>query len=199
MKRLLSREYTNDIEKPCPCGEAAAVRRYRCNECGAAPLVCGACIERQHRHLHLHWIQHWNGKFFRNLDLAYVKHVIFLGHEDLPCPKISPGTRLTQIIIVHTNGVHRCLVHFCHCDKDNGEQFEQLISSRYWPASLTRLETAFTDSIMREWHLHWDISHGSAQDYFRVKVRLGNNAHPNDVEVSIRITFTAPSCLTSRM
>ncbi|KAI1785457.1 hypothetical protein LXA43DRAFT_899833, partial [Ganoderma leucocontextum] len=182
LKRLFAREYSEDIGTPCACSVASARRKYRCLECASAPSMCEICVERHHRHLHLHWIQQWNGHFFEPLDLSYVNHIIYLGHNDLPCPAIRCDTRPTQMILVHTNGVHRSLIHYCRCGQDDGEDYEQLISAGYWPASLTRPETAFTESVMKEWHLQWDISHQSTQDFFRVKVRLGNNTYPDDVE-----------------
>ena len=89
------------------------------------------------------------------------------------------------MVIVHTNGMHRCLVQLCHCRHDGGEAFAQLISSGLWPASLIRPETAFTESLMKEWHLVWDISHQSAQDFFRVKARIGNNTRPDEADVRV--------------
>lgn len=197
LQRLLSRESAMDIGEVCSCRRASAVRLYRCLECGDAPSRCEVCIEQHHLHLHFHWIQRWNGQFFEPIDLAYLKHVIYLGHNDLPCHKIPTKTPPSNMVVVHTNSVHRCLIHKCYCAQKDGEMYAQLISGGLWPASITRPETAFTESLMKEWHLVWDISHQSAQDFFRVKARIGNNARPEQVDVRSFIYLYALRLFTS--
>ncbi|KAI1782630.1 hypothetical protein LXA43DRAFT_905174 [Ganoderma leucocontextum] len=191
LTRLLAREYTTDIGTACVCKRSSAVRLFCCLERAVALSLCEECIEESHFHLHFHWIQRWNGQFFEPTDLAYLKHVIYLGHNDLPCPALSKDTPPTNMVVVHTNGVHCCLIHKCHCSQDGDETYAQLISSGLWPASITRPKTAFTEALMREWHLVWDILHQSAQDFFRVKARIGNNTRPDQVDDRYRELLVA--------
>ncbi len=184
---LFTREYAPGIGEMCECGARPA--DARCTECGAMRPQCQPCIEKAHKHLHLHWIDVWNGDYFERKDLSALGHTIYLGHHDGPCPHIPTANTPVDTVIVHTNGVHRCCVHYCHC-VNNRPHFNQLMTSGYWPSTLDSPQTAFTEVVMKDWHLHWDISHKSAQDYYRVKVRLTNNSNPGAVDVR------ASDCIT---
>ncbi len=185
LRCLLSREYDPLIDevKLCPraCGRKATTR---CLECGAKEALCDECCVEDHRSLYFHWIDKWNGRFFERKDLADLGLKIYLGHRDHPCPNIpTRNHKPTYFVITHTNGVHRCNVEFCHCAGREDAPF-QLISAGLWPGTLDMPETAFTEAVLRTWHLEWNISHKSAQDYWRVLVRLTNNTDTRQVEVS---------------
>ena len=194
LQQLLCWEYAADIGTSCSCGVPLAVHFYCCLECANTPLLYKVCIEYKHCHLHFHWIQCWNGQFFEPINLAYLKHTIYLRHNDLPCPDISTDTLPMNMVIIHTNGVHYCLVHTCHY-KDNSKTYAQFISSSLWLASITQPKTVFTESLMKEWHLVWDILHQSVQDFFQAKVHIGNNTCPDQVDTCLTLIFTLHNLL----
>lgn len=179
---ILAREFDPDIGKLCACGGGPT--EARCEECGQKAPQCLKCILHDHQHLHYHWIDRWNGCHFERVDLGELGHIIHLGHSDLPCHNASKNARAMYFIVVHTNGVHRCRIQYCECAGHDENPF-QLIRAGLWPSSLERTETAFTHALLRHWHLDWDISHKSAQDFYRVLQRLTNNAAPESVEVSL--------------
>ncbi len=152
----------------------------------------------EHIHLPLHWIDVWNGQFFERRDLCELGLIIYLGHNGETCPELPRVSRDTPInfVIVHDNGVHNCKLHYCHCAQ-RPTLLSQLIRADYFPASLQRTETAFTCEVLERFHVDYDISKKSAQDFMRVISRLSggrmNNGH---VKVCAH-AFVIIACLTT--
>ncbi|KAH9852416.1 hypothetical protein C2E23DRAFT_868595 [Lenzites betulinus] len=180
ISRLLSRE----------CDMRAVAR---CHECGQKAPQCVDCIVKDHQHLPFHWIDHWNGTFFERVGLAELGHIIHLGHGNAPCPNLPTNPSPAYFVIAHTNGVHRCRIQYCHC-ANRDEQVYQLITAALWPATLDRPESGFTFDVLKLWHLEWDISHMSAQDFYRILQHLTDNGSPLNIENRYRDLLS-----TSRM
>ncbi|KAH9846525.1 hypothetical protein C2E23DRAFT_715586, partial [Lenzites betulinus] len=142
-----------------------------CRECPGRPSSCSACAVSSHRHLPFHWLSYWNGRFFERRDLSAFGHVINLGHHGGVCPHLPTGQRPLAFVIVHTNGVHHCKLHYCHCT-GRRVRLSQLVCADLFPATLERTETAFTCEILERFHLDFDISKRSVQDFVRVLEQL---------------------------
>lgn len=191
IRALLSREANPLILKDdnkCSVDKCKRYTDMRCLDCGAREPICEPCAVTTHKHLYYHRLDRWIGKRFERVELCELGFIIHLGHRDHPCPNIPKGETPKKFIITHSNGVHNARVHYCHCTK-NGcgplPEFVQLISAGLWPSTLLRPATAFSEAFMKMWHLDWNISHKSSQDYFRVFVRLTNNYDALSVPVRL--------------
>ncbi|PIL23637.1 hypothetical protein GSI_14950 [Ganoderma sinense ZZ0214-1] len=182
VRALLSREVDELVCARTLCSKACGrLGNIRCLECGEAAPMCEACTITAHKHLYYHRVHRWKGDYFEAIDLCDIGYVIHLGHRDDPCPNI-PKKSLSSpksFVITHANGVHHCRLHYCYCTKSSPlagvPRYLQLIRSGFWPATITRPCTAFSEAFMKMWHLDWNISHKSSQDYYRVFVRLTSN------------------------
>ncbi|KAH9853109.1 hypothetical protein C2E23DRAFT_701397, partial [Lenzites betulinus] len=143
----------------------------KCRECRGRPSTCATCAVRAHLHLPFHWLFHWNGKFFDRRDLADFGYVIYLGHHGSPCAHIPTTSTPVTFTIVHDNGVHSCKLHYCHC-AGCPHQMSQLVRADLFPATLERTETAFTCDVLERFHLDFDISKRSVQDFVRILEQL---------------------------
>lgn len=189
IRALLSREADELISKgkECSVPECKSIATIRCLECGAAGPLCEPCAKAAHKHQYYHRLDRWTGDHFESVELYDLGFIIYLGHRDDPCPNIPTKDEPTKFVLTHSNGVHNAQIHYCHCGVDTSGpqlQFLQLISSGFWPSTITRPATAFSEAFMKMWHLDWTISHKSSQDYFRVFTRLTNNYDALSVSVS---------------
>ncbi|KAH9858371.1 hypothetical protein C2E23DRAFT_718713 [Lenzites betulinus] len=150
------------------CNDPATTR---CRECRGREPTCTPCALQNHRNLPLHWLAVWNGEFFERRDLADYGFVIYLGHHGDRCQNIPSGDAPIKFVIVHDNGVHNCQLHYCHCP-GRPTQLSQLIRADLFPATLERTETAFTCEVLERFHLDFDISKRSVQDFVRILEQL---------------------------
>lgn len=123
----------------CVCGNPGL---FRCTECTGSPLRCKDCIRTSHKHLPLHWVEGWTDLFFQRYDLSTVGFVIYLGHNGDRCPNAPTVKEHHKIVIGHTNGIHDCIVEYCHC-AGRADNVTQLLRARLWPATLGNPHSAF--------------------------------------------------------
>ncbi|KAH9885218.1 hypothetical protein C8Q73DRAFT_660167, partial [Cubamyces lactineus] len=139
----------------------------RCRECHAKEPVCVECAVQRHRNLPFHWLEVWNGEYFQRRDLGDCGFVLYLGHHRDPCNHIPQGAPPAAFVVVHLNGVHRVSLHYCHCPGRHSDM-SQLVRADMFPASIDRIETAFTCELLERYHLDFDVSKRSAQDFVRI-------------------------------
>lgn len=181
---MLEREYDDRVGQPCPTSGCKRIATVRCRECAQLLPICEGCIVEAHRNHPLHWVERWNGLYFDRTDLANIGLTIYLGHDGLPCPNLPrQHPKPTDIVIVHLNGVHRCKLQLCHC-VNRPSLVDQLMRVDYFPASLHRIETAFTMDTLNSYDILFNLAKVSGQDYCRWLGRLTSNASPQDVPVS---------------
>lgn len=152
---------------------------YRCNECFNAFALCAGCITTRHQLHPFHRIQKWAGMYFDTHTLHELGLVLYLGHGGSSCP-VSVG--LKEMVIIHTNGIHRRSVQFCDCN-DEVPNFQQLMITRLFPATLKSPATAFTFELLQTYHQMTLSSKLTPYDYFDALKKLTNGAFPQDVEV----------------
>ncbi|EIW63087.1 uncharacterized protein TRAVEDRAFT_83518, partial [Trametes versicolor FP-101664 SS1] len=143
----------------------------RCRECRGKEPMCTAWAVRGHRNLPFHWLDVWNGSYFDRHDLSDYGYELFLGHNGSPCPNIDYRDNATRLVVVHDNGIHNCQLRYCFCG-GGMMKLSQLIRADLFPASLARIETAFTCEVLERFHLDYDISKRSSQDFVRVLSQL---------------------------
>lgn len=105
---------------------------------------------------------------------------MYAGHGGAPCPA---SVKHNEMIIIHTNGIHRRSVQFCDCN-DLTENFQQLLLLRLFPATLKFPATAFTFDLLGTFHQLTLCSKITPYDYFDALKKLTNLAFPQDVEVT---------------
>ena len=126
--------------------------------------MCSTCICDAHRYHPLHWIEEWNGNFFERRDLSELGLIIHLGHRGTPCPQRPSRDASVKFCIVDLNGVHECRVHYCYC-VDALSQVSQLVRADLLPATLDRIETAFTVDTLKAFHVLFDIAKITNEDF----------------------------------
>lgn len=163
---------------------------YRCCECFDTPAVCTECIVTLHQLQPLHRIQRWTGTHFEGYSLCDLGLTMNLCRDRKPCPASFVKK---EVIFVHTNGIHRCLIQFCNCDTA-APNFQQLLLRRLFPATLKDPATVFTFDLLRTFHQLTLSSKITQYDYIDALKKLTNIAFPQDVEV--RVSFIIPHNVT---
>lgn len=173
------------LKVPGPCSTPGCLESAtaRCRECRAKEPTCLKCAARNHRNLPFHWIDIWNGEFFERRDLSDTGFVLYLGHHGDPCPHIPTRGHPVAFVIVHDNGVHNSKVHYCHCP-GRLSQLRQLVRSDLFPATLERIETAFTCEVLERFHVDFDVCKRSSQDFVRIlNLMSGGTQETGEVKV----------------
>lgn len=170
-----------DVGGRCSSCRAEGSAVYRCRECSGGSAVCSKCIVERHRLQPLHRIQIWTGSFFDDYSLHDLDFVMYAGHGGKSC---SVPFNVREMVIVHTNGIHRRSVQFCNC-KQSRPNFEQLILSQLFPATIKSPATVFTFSLLEAFHQLTLSSKITPYDYFDALKKLTNATFPQDVDVCI--------------
>ena len=146
-------------------------------------MFCGLCIVPAHIRGPFHHIQKWIGTHFVRSSLKEVRLVILLGHSGVRCPNLSLMTHGHPTTIIHTNGMHKTVVEYCHCLEAPSEPF-QLIEAGLFPSTLNQPMTAFTFEVLQNFEKHALASKKSAYDYCDALWKLTDSAFPQNISVS---------------
>ena len=146
-------------------------------------LHCNKCMISRHQNLWFHYVEAWNGKFFKRYDLVSIGFVISLGHNGARCQHIRPSVEPSNLVIGHTNGIHNCKLHYCNCPSAP-DKVTQLLRARIWPATRDSSQSAFTLAVLRTWHQLWLNAKISTHHFMNAMARYTDNAFPADVKVS---------------
>ncbi len=176
---IMALEADENVGRGCASCQMPGAANYRCCECFNASPICATCIVKQHQSHPLHRIQKWTGTFFDAHTLRELGLIMYLGHHRTPC-RASFDTK--ELVFIHTNGIHRCLVQFCAC-RDAAANFQQLVLLRLFPATLKFPATVFTFDLLSTFHQLTLCSKITPYDYFDTLKKLTNNAFPQGVEV----------------
>jgi hypothetical protein len=208
---ILATEYDPNVGTLCECGIDNRTRTCRCLDCYQSPMTCDQCFIRSHQNQPVHWVEQWNGDFFVRRDISALGHAITLGHHGKLCHSISNTTSPLEFLIIHTNGIHKTKVLFCGC-AGCGNRMQQLLKAQLFPATTEQPTTAFTFSVLREFHLHTLESAEPAYGFMGALRRLTDNTFTTDVPVSsllfrvimitsnmhfIGFTIPTPSCCSN--
>jgi hypothetical protein len=180
---ILLKSYHKDVGSNCRCGDNPALFRCAGHEnCFSGRLQCGTCIVQQHTWLPFHRIERWNGKIFVEHSLKELGHILYLGHYGEKCANLSATTLPRPMVVVHTNGFHSMLVHFCYCS-DAPLKPIQLCNEQLFPATMHQPQTAFTFSVLDSCHIHSLSSKKPMNDFHDALVKMTSPAFPQDVPV----------------
>ncbi|PSS00733.1 hypothetical protein PHLCEN_2v4114 [Hermanssonia centrifuga] len=131
-------------------------------------------------------------QFWVRRSLGHLGMVLELGHGGARCPKTLATTR--KMTVVHEHGVWPMNVRFCGCPEGDGApnpDAYQLLGAGLWPASWKQPLTAFSMSVMREFHLLSVQANTNAYDYFRYLQRTTDNITPDETKDRYREFLTA--------
>ncbi len=174
-------------QPPCMLCGRDKTKVYRCSECFHPPTLCTECTISSHGSNPLHIVQEWDAEhqFWVRRSLGHLGMVLELGHGGARCPKTLATTR--KMTVVHEHGVWPMNVRFCGCPEGDGApnpDAYQLLGAGLWPASWKQPLTAFSMSVMREFHLLSVQANTNAYDYFRYLQRTTDNITPDETKVS---------------
>ncbi|KAF7790585.1 hypothetical protein EIP86_001541 [Pleurotus ostreatoroseus] len=135
----------------------------RCKDCFGEELMCAECMVRRHQRLPLHRLEQFKDGQFKNVFLADLGLKIHLGHRVRgTCGLAQPR----ELVVLHTNGLHKVNVAFCGCDT-SVKPWQQLMRVRWWPATVLNPSTAATFEVMRQFHYQNLHGHITAYDFYR--------------------------------
>lgn len=135
-----------------------------------------------------HWAYVWDDKlgFFERKDFSAIGGTIYLGHNGDDCPNPSPEMHFT---VATTNGIHATLLRYCQCIGGPRSVLKrQLMKARLFPGTMRDPRTAFTFSLLKNFHLHNLESKKAAYDYLGAITRLTDNVCTADVPVSLALS-----------
>ena len=168
---------------------------YRCTDCLQPPVVCKRCTLKIHQRLPFHILAKYDGvqHFWAECSLDDLGALIYLGHGGEACPYTLDARSMT---VVHERGIYRTHIHFCGCcslEESPTSDVVQLMRAGLWPASWTQPRTAFSMSLMHQFHLLSVHAHVNPYDYFNYLARRTDDTFPGDCEVHAypQLTYNA--------
>ncbi|KAJ7178448.1 hypothetical protein C8R43DRAFT_1084402 [Mycena crocata] len=159
---------------------------WRCQDCFGNRMVCSACVMDIHRDEPLHFMEEWEGDYFRprtcrDLGLRYQ-----IGHpRGEECPFIHLATRPYEpqatgtdekgFVVLHNNGIHTLDIDFCGCPGAPSD-VDQLMNIGWYPATWKSPATVATLSLLRRFHKLNLQARLPAYDFYNTLVLLTNAA-----------------------
>ncbi|KAJ7715353.1 hypothetical protein B0H16DRAFT_1339969, partial [Mycena metata] len=158
---------------------------FRCVECFNAPLWCRRCIVHAHQRTPFHHIEKWDGKVFVRASLVKPqkpkKEKKRKGKGKAADTEKQGNPNVREFTIVDHNRFHIRQIQFCKCTRDDIYERQQLLVVRLFPATWKRPKTAFTFTVMKQFHIHSLTSKKSVYDYVGALCKLTDNVHPQSV------------------
>lgn len=178
------------------CSTTHGSAYYRCLDCFGNYLLCPACIKRVHFPYGdpFHRIEKAMGAptnefFFERAALSdpEIGGVLHCGHGGLPCP-LHNQKQSGSVRILDSNGIFTYRVFHCSCTTNQYPQgiplAMQFLQLALFPATYTRVQTAFTLKVLKLAQLHRFSGKESVWDFYTVMRRWTNNVDPKAVPVS---------------
>lgn len=130
----------------------------RCEECLGRDIICRGCCIKVHACLPLHRIKEWNGHYFAPVTLRDIGLRVQLGETHEPGSLCIWGREVHKdLVIIHTNGMHKVAVHYCGCtpniDTPKIDVFRQFLRIGWYPATHLEPKTCATFDVMQLFHL----------------------------------------------
>ncbi|KAF9548461.1 hypothetical protein CPC08DRAFT_729506 [Agrocybe pediades] len=130
-------------------------------------------LQREYHPMHLttptHWVRVWDpqARFFVKHDISTLReegYSIPLGHSGQCCPHLPSPDKDSGMIVVDHNEVHQTRIHYCLCH-GTPNHVQQLIAAGLFPATVRNPRTAFTLTVLRQFHIHHLESKESCFDF----------------------------------
>ena len=119
--------------------------------------------------------QRWNGEFFSKDSLQKLRYWYQLGHSGAPCPCPHPGPK--NLVVFDISGPHLVSIDYCHCDDQPLSAWHQLLSEKWFPATLLRPQSVFTFDCLETFHELTLQGKTNLYDYYHTLLRRSDNAN----------------------
>ncbi|KAJ7053250.1 hypothetical protein C8F01DRAFT_1260914 [Mycena amicta] len=113
----------------------------------------------------LHFVERWNGNYFKKTSLKSLGLRVQLGHE-IGHRCIAPHAAHSDFCIVHTNGIHTVTVDFCGCHLRTDAFHIQLLKRRWYPSTTSHPRTCATFACLDAFHALSLKAKTTAYDYY---------------------------------
>ena len=125
----------------------------------------------------------WNGEFFDKDSLQSLGLHYQLGHAGGCCPSPQPGPR--NFVVFDISGPHSLAIDYCQCGAEPLSNWTQLLCERWFPATLSRPQTAFTFDCLESFHELTLQGKTNLYDYYNTLLRRSDNANLSNSIVSL--------------
>ncbi|KAF7976045.1 hypothetical protein HWV62_7952 [Athelia sp. TMB] len=174
LDELLRHDALGDIDQPEVCIVCKDLKgEVKCIDCSSVALKCARCMVESHAHLVLHRLERWNGLYFSRETLQNIGLRIQAGHGGGDCP--SPDEVSTDFEVVDVSGQHTVTIAFCGCPSAQHTRV-QLLRMRWFPASVSRPNTAFTFDVLNTFQILTLQGKISAHDFYQGLLHKTDNA-----------------------
>lgn len=95
-----------------------------------------------------------------------------LNHTSMYCP--NPISCHSQLLVLHTNGIHEVAIQFCGCDHVIPQHL-QLLRRGLYPASQITVWTCASFELLKQLHIYSLTTKASTYDFYRALERLTTN------------------------
>ncbi|KAJ7024364.1 hypothetical protein C8F04DRAFT_969055 [Mycena alexandri] len=138
-------------------------RMFRCSDCGEF-IQCLECCLSHHRMSPLHFLEEWQGEFWRKTTLGALGFVYHVGHGGKPCP--SPAVGQHTMVVVDLSGIHTVTYRYCGCSRSRQTTNLGLLMRNGWyPATLTDPSTCATFRVLDMFRLLNVVGNINAHDF----------------------------------
>ncbi|KIJ22260.1 hypothetical protein M422DRAFT_197387, partial [Sphaerobolus stellatus SS14] len=122
----------------------------------------------------------WNGSTILRVSLADLGFKLVFGHGDVLCPHTYDDTGIQVITVLDITGVHIVKIAWCHC-ADAPMPAEQLLSCKWFPATILRPRTSVTFRALKLFHLLSHVVQTNPWDFAGTMHWMTDNVCPFSV------------------
>ena len=117
-------------------------------------------------HSNKRWLsmQHWTGTRFDRILLKQLGLKFQLNHTSMFC--VNPVSCHSEMLVLHTNGIHEVAFEFCGCPKAIPQHI-QLLRRGIYPASQITVRTCATFELLKQLHMFALTMKASTYDFYR--------------------------------
>ncbi|PPQ74198.1 hypothetical protein CVT24_012717 [Panaeolus cyanescens] len=151
------------VARKSPAPKAATIRCI--SGCFVPDLVCADCCVRRHRNLPFHKVEKWDGVQFQPVTLKALGLRIQLNHSTSSSSCPIPVPCHSNLVVMHTNGIHEVAFNFCGCSRAV-PLYLQLLRRRIFPATQQKIQTCATFDLLDLLHKLALTSKGSMLDLY---------------------------------
>lgn len=125
--------------------------------------------------------QKWVGTHYEKCDLRDAGLVLDLGHAG----EHNKGKSVTELLVLHTNGVHQCHVRICRCQDCASVALPILfLRHQLWAGTVISPKMAVTVAALEYFHQLTLKAKVNAYDYIATLHHLTSNVIVSNTEVS---------------
>ena len=117
-------------------------------------------------------LQQWSNNIFARIALKDIGLKFQLNHASMSCA--SPIPCHSELLVLHTNGIHKVAIMFCGCTSAIPQHL-QLLRRGLYSASQITVRTCSSFELLTQLHMFALTSKASTYDFYRALERLTTN------------------------